>query len=263
MVMIEGVKRINNPLTVIGIFAAIAEVSMTVALGFLTPTLLNIFIWFVMLFPVLLVVLFFLTLNFNHAVLYAPSDFKNEENFMAVARMGTRLTASSRQVGEQLDIAESVIMSELNARGSQSKEIAGIINEQIALIRDKIETSREAVIDAFLVIAPESRDRRALEIISEIKKAGVTRSADAEKSFVRVYVDRFGLEDYLADHEVDRALVRSLLRQTLRAGEFLDNVSRGTSLSFLAMEAITSLYLLDDPSLRTAYEMARQRAFSG
>lgn len=37
--------------------------------------------WFVMLFPTLLVVLFFLTLNFNHTVLYAPGDYSNERYF--------------------------------------------------------------------------------------------------------------------------------------------------------------------------------------
>ena len=35
-----------------------------------------------MLFPVFLVGIFFLTLNFNHKVLYAPSDYKNEDNFL-------------------------------------------------------------------------------------------------------------------------------------------------------------------------------------
>lgn len=39
------------------------------------------YIWFLMLFPPLLITLFFVTLNFNHKVLYAPSDWKDETNF--------------------------------------------------------------------------------------------------------------------------------------------------------------------------------------
>src|SRR5690606_32026444 len=35
-----------------------------------------------MLFPVFLVGTFFLTLNFNHRVLYAPSDYRDENNFV-------------------------------------------------------------------------------------------------------------------------------------------------------------------------------------
>jgi hypothetical protein len=38
-----------------------------------------------------------------------------------------------------------------------------------------------------------------------------------------------------------------------------DYVSRGTNLSILAMDAISALYLLDDPSLRTAYQLAQQQ----
>ena len=115
--MLERIKRVNNPLTVIAIFAGIAEISVTVALKFLTPELQAIFIWFVMGFSVLLVVLFFLTLNFNHAVLYAPSDFKNEEVFLAVLRSRTRLTVSVRKIGEQLEIAQGAIMNEIAAVG--------------------------------------------------------------------------------------------------------------------------------------------------
>ena len=73
---------VNNPLTLIAVFAGLAEVAATVALPMLDGHVQAVFIWFVMLFPVLLVVLFFITLNFNHRVLYAPSDFANESHFL-------------------------------------------------------------------------------------------------------------------------------------------------------------------------------------
>ncbi len=80
--MLERMKLVSNPLTIIGFFSAIAEIALTVALIYVPSGLQSTFIWFVMLFPVFLVSLFFLTLNFNSKVLYAPSDFQNEENFM-------------------------------------------------------------------------------------------------------------------------------------------------------------------------------------
>jgi hypothetical protein len=73
---------IKNPLTVIAVFAGLAEVSATIALPQLDIAIQSKFVWFVMLFPVLLVVLFFLMLWFKHQVLYAPSDFSDESNFM-------------------------------------------------------------------------------------------------------------------------------------------------------------------------------------
>jgi len=75
-------KKISNPLTIIGFFAGIAEVAGTVVLPFVTDILQPIFIWYVMGFPVILVLAFFLTLNFNRKALYVPSDFDDEKHFM-------------------------------------------------------------------------------------------------------------------------------------------------------------------------------------
>ena len=79
--VIEKIRIIKNPLTIIAIFAAIAEISGTIVLPFIAETNQGTYLWFLMIFPVFLFLMFFLTLNFNHKVLYAPSDFKNEENF--------------------------------------------------------------------------------------------------------------------------------------------------------------------------------------
>lgn len=81
--MIEKMSRIANPLTIIAIFAALAEIAGTVSLGIVDSSLQSIFVWFVMLFPVLLVATFFLTLNFNPKVLYAPADFREDKSFIA------------------------------------------------------------------------------------------------------------------------------------------------------------------------------------
>lgn len=81
--MIEKINRISNPLTIIAIFATLAEIAGTVSLGIVNPSLQSVFVWFVMLFPVLLVTAFFLTLNFNPKVLYAPADFRDDKSFIA------------------------------------------------------------------------------------------------------------------------------------------------------------------------------------
>jgi len=74
-------NTIKNPLTIIGIFAAISEISATTVLVFLPYNLQKLFIWFVMLFPIILVGLFFFVLIRKHHVLYAPSDFKSDDTF--------------------------------------------------------------------------------------------------------------------------------------------------------------------------------------
>lgn len=61
-------ESIKNPLKVITIFAGISEVAMTFTLFQLPENNQNIFIWFVMLFPILLVSLFFFVLYTNCTV---------------------------------------------------------------------------------------------------------------------------------------------------------------------------------------------------
>ena len=82
--MIEKIKPVNNPLTIVGIFAALSEVFSIGVLGFIDKGLQIIFIWFIMGFPLILVLAFFITLNFNPIVLYAPKDFRKDENFISI-----------------------------------------------------------------------------------------------------------------------------------------------------------------------------------
>lgn len=87
--MEDKISTVKNPLTVIAIFAGTTEISGTAILPFLEPNNQNIYLWFLMIFPLILILLFFLTLNFNHKVLYAPSDFSNEDNFVDLIKNAT------------------------------------------------------------------------------------------------------------------------------------------------------------------------------
>ena len=75
-------KRINNPLTLIGLFAGTSEIAGTAVLPFAAAEHQVYLIAYVTLFPVLLVFLFFFTLWLNPRVLYGPSDYQNEDNFV-------------------------------------------------------------------------------------------------------------------------------------------------------------------------------------
>ena len=92
---------VKNPMTIVALFAGIAELAGTVVLPFVAGDNQSLYIWYVMLFPVLLVALFFLTLNFNPNVLYAPSDFKDEQNYMDLFRPPSA-TEKVRDVEEKL-----------------------------------------------------------------------------------------------------------------------------------------------------------------
>ena len=88
--MLSSFKKITNPLTIIAIFAGITEVMCTAALGFVSDANEIWIVVFLVSFPSGLVLLFFLTLNLNNKVLYAPSDFADEANFMLASNLGAQ-----------------------------------------------------------------------------------------------------------------------------------------------------------------------------
>ncbi len=147
--MIEKMRVVSNPLTIIAIFAALAEVAGTVVLGLVDISIQRIFVWFVMFFPILIVLLFFTTLNFNPKVLYAPSDFKDEANFIqtmlgakkiedALARIDQKVEAAELQI-EKLNHAEQRVLD-----GDQKTKA---ISEILSSMKQEIQATRETAED--------------------------------------------------------------------------------------------------------------------
>lgn len=71
-------------MTIIAIFAAITEASAAVSLPFLDNDDRDVYIWFLISFPFCLILLFFVTLNFNYKALYSPSDFGKAKHFLKI-----------------------------------------------------------------------------------------------------------------------------------------------------------------------------------
>ena len=74
---------VRNPLSVIAIFAGVAEICGAAVLPQLEGEVQAKFMIFVMFFPCALVGLFFYILWFKAKVLYAPADYKDDANYMA------------------------------------------------------------------------------------------------------------------------------------------------------------------------------------
>jgi len=91
--MTDKIGHIKNPLTIIAIFAGLAEVGGTIVLPFLRPCTQETYVWFLMLFPTLLVGVFFYVLYNKHQVLYAPSDYRDDSTFKDIIQ--TNLTAQN------------------------------------------------------------------------------------------------------------------------------------------------------------------------
>lgn len=64
--------RIMDPIGVIALFAGLSEASAATVLPHLDDQNRQVYIWFLIIFPSFLVLMFFLTLNFNPGALYPP-----------------------------------------------------------------------------------------------------------------------------------------------------------------------------------------------
>lgn len=143
-------EKISNPLTVVGIFAGIAEIAGTTVISFLSEKLQSIFIWYVMGLPILLVILFFITWNFNPSVLYSPSDYKNEDNFLTI------LTKKHKNdivdIEKSIDSTKKDIVKEVtnifkSKNVVSSEYIEKLINTKMSSITDKLEEKKYTATD--------------------------------------------------------------------------------------------------------------------
>ena len=162
--MVEKIRAIRNPLTVIGIFAALAEIAPTTALKLVAPDSQGVFIWFVMLFPVFLVGCFFLTRNFNPKVLYAPSDFRREENFLNILAGSHQLTANLESVDTRLAHHGHEISQALAAidwkQEADRKHLWEALENHMQAVRAGIEQSRQTAQDLSSMLRMTSRTFR-------------------------------------------------------------------------------------------------------
>lgn len=148
--MTEKFQKINNPLTIIAIFAALAEINATIAIGLIDKQLHYIFIWFVIGFPTLLVICFFLTLNYNTKVMYSPSDYKDDKSFMDSlfgSNFGNKSDNKNNDDLNKLYVElESKITEKLNKQidNIQSSTVAGPdLKKEIESIKTQIKQVTE------------------------------------------------------------------------------------------------------------------------
>ncbi len=100
--MIDKIGHVKNPLTVIAMFAGLAEVSGTAVLPFVEEEAQLFYVKFLSLFPCLIVGLFFYTLWRYPRNLYALSDYSNENNF--VSALGFLIAQKTEQEIEEAGV---------------------------------------------------------------------------------------------------------------------------------------------------------------
>lgn len=171
--MIEKIGYIKNPLTVIAIFAAIAEISGTTVLPFIEPINQGVYVWFLMLFPVFLVGIFFLTLNLNYKVLYAPSDYKNEDNFLKSLSRATVQEKEDKLIEEVEEAKELALpATEETISEVDNREELSTTTSSLGTKNEKLNIERHSSLMANVSLAEK------LAIIKLSKDMGVEFKTD-------------------------------------------------------------------------------------
>lgn len=190
-------KKISNPLTIIGLFAGIAEIAGTVVLSLVSEDLQGIFIWYVMFFPVLLVVAFFYILKTSPSALYAPSDFTDENHYMKL---------NMEEFGNKLeDVAEQHPETAAELESIQTTIFERMTKDDIGMRR-----RYKKVLD---IISGKEKGVTALELSKEMNI--VTQYA--RKILVRMTID--GLLKRVNNEERDGEAARARYRYTLKNNE--------------------------------------------
>lgn len=139
----KQLEGIRNPLAVIALFAGLSEVAMAVTLTNLPLNLQNIFVWFVMGFPLVLVTGFFFVLYRKPAVLFSPGDYQDDKLYLdsiAPAPKESLLTGRVEQLEASLQALQVGLdrLADKTPGGEEIKEeFAEEIERQQALLNLK------------------------------------------------------------------------------------------------------------------------------
>lgn len=177
--MKDRVGTIKNPLSVIAIFAGIAEISGTAVLPHIDPANQELYIWFLMSFPFTLVILFFGTLNWNHRVLYAPSDFKDEDNFVNLLHKAT-YSETLQKIKEEVEAEEDGIVEDLVPNSEKKSEK---LKPDIKDLAESVQKS-ERKLSAGEFTTKEEREAQR-DLVSKINRLRIKESLAAEDLIIR------------------------------------------------------------------------------
>ena len=118
--MATKTTHVKNPLTIIAVFASITEISASAVLPHISEPIQWVFIWFIILFPFVLISLFFFILWNKHHVLYAPSDFLSDESFLSIVPQTSQ--DISEKINEETKESATVSNSTVNHKEIKKHE---------------------------------------------------------------------------------------------------------------------------------------------
>jgi hypothetical protein len=231
--MTEQIGVVRNPLTVVAIFAGIAEVSGSVVLPFVASENQRLYIYFLIWFPIYLVTLFFLVLLCKHKVLYAPSDFKDDKSFMELLKPGSqteRLKRIDEDIKEELKAAPQKTPVIAEAATTPTPTEAKATKDEVSSLRLKYLAAEELVISLLSRETGLSFDRNSqVSANDNTFTFDATAIKDGKLHAVEIKLIRNTLS------------VQSFVRRSLeRAGAFINSLGKPGNVHFTLVVVLDS-----------------------
>jgi predicted HTH transcriptional regulator len=133
----------------------------------LPPEIQQIFVYFVMAFPAVIVLLFFFVLYYKNIVLYAPSDFENQRHYL-----------EANEIKQSLNFEIDKVFSDLNKEGK------GLTKSQINKARSRLERSVETTIS----LSPKEKELFDFICASPVTFTEITNKIEISISSLMKYL---------------------------------------------------------------------------
>ena len=167
--------KVSNPLTIIAIFAGLAETLATVALVKLPLEIQQIFVYFVIAFPSGIVLLFFFVLYFKNIVLYAPSDFADQTHYLEINQAKKTLNKSADEIFAELNKGGTTLTSEEIERAKSRLEESIVKTASITRRhRDILELLEDGPASTGVIASHVNlQQSSALKYLNDLKNKGM------------------------------------------------------------------------------------------
>ncbi len=239
----SGITLARNPLGIISLFVFFIEAIATVSLKIAVETAyVGHIVWFIILFPTLIVLLFFITLWVKRESFYSPMEFREDKSFMALLTKVNHIEA--RQEAAQLDIVTTDL-----------KEVFATIDRLLALkdIRSAIEVGRaylkqgqyeeSAKVFFYLQEKANRKDDAYYKILSNLAYSLIGKGVYPEAIDLLTEVEHIdGGAEFRAWHSLALAYAYFKLGETVQYKKWLNESKKKPEYKRLSMPFFKSLY---------------------
>jgi tetratricopeptide (TPR) repeat protein len=153
---------IKNPMTIISLFVGLVEVVLSVSLFALSDNLKSVIVWFIVLFPTLNAIAFFIVLCLFPQNFYGPHDYHDDQSYLSSLHLGSN--ANGKPASDQ---SEGIINTDLNSQQSLTDNVETSSAEENTWFRNFFDGKYEKAIELLHEeISKSSSDREKIGLKS-------------------------------------------------------------------------------------------------